>query len=299
MIKNFYLPGYYGFQLYIFTFLWYKDKHLEYFIPDRNIAGAYDLPLGLKWNGGRSHQYITMPKYNMQYTEKIINSYHKIKNFSLLHTCTNFYANELLDDIDCNNFIKQFYQPQDKVIIANEQLHSYLKNLYPEMSFVYSTTLNIKAIDKINEITANNDYVLHYSKNADNNYLKQLLYPENIEILCAEACSPNCPYRQKHYDAISKANLGDTSNAQKYIDKCPFKEEEKKNKNTFEMIERYDWRINNTRINELSNMGFNKFKLCGRTWSPKAFIQMLIYYLVKPVYWNIVESDLNKLFLIK
>jgi hypothetical protein len=73
------------------------------------------------------------------------------------------------------------------------------------MNFVNSTTLGITDIDQVNNISKNEIYVLYYGKNNDNNYLKSLKYPENIEILCAETCIPNCPYRSKHYEAISKA----------------------------------------------------------------------------------------------
>lgn len=289
MNKYFYIPGYYTYYTLIPLVNFFREAHPYYFIPDRIIAGAYDLPLGLRWNGGRGCN-------NDEYCQKDIDDcmkyYQTQTNMILLHTCTNLFANteELLNDKLCNQFIDTYYRPQDKIIIANFNLKQYLQNKWPEMSFVNSTTLGIIDIDKINLMTEHEGYVIYYGKNNDNEYLLQLKHKENIEILCGELCIPNCPSRKAHYEAISKSYSGDNKALINFTTKhiCP-----KQNNIPFEEVIKYPHFITNQRINELNEMGFSQFKISGRTVKLTTWIRLIIYYLVKPEYQNKVEKIFN------
>ena len=53
-MEYFYIPGYYHQFKEITMLLEYMKKHPEQVREDRCIAGSYDLPQGLLWNGGRA-----------------------------------------------------------------------------------------------------------------------------------------------------------------------------------------------------------------------------------------------------
>jgi phage FluMu protein Com len=133
----------------------------------------------------------------------------------------------MLNDELCNNFFEKFYLPQDKIIIANQKLKEYLQKKIPNASFVNSTTLSVIDPDKVNELSRIDEYVIYYSKNLDDEYLKSLLYKDNLEILCGEFCVPNCPARTEHYKAISMSYKGDNSLLDEFelSQKCPRKNE--------------------------------------------------------------------------
>lgn len=291
-MKKFYIPGYYSYFSLIQILDLYKESHPFYFYPDRIIAGSYDLPWGLKWNGGRGCG-------NTLYSEKDIqeamNYYYKKSNFILLHTCTNFYADTMLDDKLCNNFIQTYYRPQDKVIVANTKLKSYLHEKYPQISFVNSTTLSITDINKVNALSKEDDYVIYYGKNNDNQYLEQLKYKNHLEILCGEFCVPNCPMRQKHYEAISASYSGDDKALIEFTEngKCP--KQQNDNLPIADIALERPHFVSNQRINELYEMGYSQFKIAGRILMPYDWIRLMIYYLVKPEYHKKVEKIFNEI----
>lgn len=224
MDKYFYLPGYYIYNNLLSQFIKYKKENPQFFLKDRIIAGSYDIPFGLIWNGGRGSQInYGRATYNETWTNSVMQQWFKQPDFILLHTCTNLFINtpERLHDKICNSFIEKYYRPQDKIIIANPDLKKYLKETYPEISFVNSTTIGLTDISTINKLTENEIYVLNYNKNGDNEYLKQLTHPENIEILCGEHCVANCPNRRKHYEEVSKIQLKEIEKSS-CVEVCPF-----------------------------------------------------------------------------
>ena len=232
----------------------------------------------------------------MQFKERrainVADYWHKRENFSLLHTCTNLLidTSELLHDKWCNEYIQKCYQPQDKVIVANQTLKQYLKETYPQITFVNSTTLGITNIDEVNKISENEIYVLNYNKNGDDNYLKQLKYTENIEILCGEHCVMHCKNRKQHYIEISKVQLGEPINSEAEKN-CPFFKQYKEI-NIPVLVEQSVHRVPNWRIEQLSEMGFIYFKIAGRTLPCNAWLSALVYYLVKPQYCQVVFESL-------
>jgi len=295
MNKYFYLPGYYAHSVFLHKLIQYKETHPNYFYKDRIIAGAYDLPYGLIWNGGRgsSEDYAIRP-YNDKWVNSVMNDWYKVPNVILLHTCTNFFIDtkERLEDRNCNLFIQKYYRPQDKIIIANPTLKQYLKDTYPQVSFVNSTTLGITNIEEVNKLSENEIYVINYNKNDDNKYLEQLKYKDNLEILCGEHCVKNCSNRHNHYSDISKMQLG----IMKEYDverRCPFFEKFK-GVPLRELIENSAHRVPNWRLEELSQMGYSHFKIAGRQWEPLDWLEVIVYYLVKPVYCPAVYRELGE-----
>lgn len=208
----------------------------------------------------------------------ILDRYSKFPEISLRHVFSNYLIDsQLAKDYTCNKFVKQYIRPQDAVILASYGLIEHFRNNYPNIPIIYSTTLDIKDIALINKLTESNIYVLNYIYNNDNTYLSKLKHIENIEVLCGDICVFNCPYRKWHYDTINENLLYQNVNdkCRQYIDMGD---------NILQYMLSLPQALNNQRIEELSSMGIQYFKVSGRELNSIALTPILLYYLVKPEY---------------
>ena len=277
-MKKFSIPGYFNFSYECYELLELYKAHPEYFYDDRVIDSSYDFPAGLIWNGGRVK--FCMGGYAPDELDGLMKYYFNDTNIKLNHTCTNLLINdELAKDYMCNLFMKRYYREQDSVIIASQALQKHLYELFPSMKFIFSTTLGITEPIVVNNITKDGVIcVLNYNKNNNNEYLKQLEHPELIEVICAEPCVSECAHRSEHYHLISERQLwiGDFT----VKETCPYNA----SISNFVQIQSRPHAITNERINELYDMGFQYFKISGRSISSKLWIEIMTYYLVKPEY---------------
>lgn len=284
MIKYFSLPGYYQKYDILILFLTYYNNNEQFFYSDRIIDSLYDCPPNLIWNGGRN----TSADLGIE-LESLFNFYRQFETIHLRHTFTNcLLTPELTKDEKCNEFVNDFIDPKDKIIINNEYLIQWFKQQYPNLELIYSTTINIKDTNYINNITKNNIYIMNYNYNNDNSYISKLRYPEHIEILCAEPCMPNCPNRMNHYKSVSEEVLGISHIS--VLDKCPIV-------NTHNFLTTNDilnlpTAVSNKRIEELSQMGIQYFKISGRQLPPLILLEFLLYYLVLPEYYQRVKEEI-------
>ena len=256
MIKRFSLPGYYNHFNEIQVLLQYYKQHPDYFYPDRIIDSAYDLPPGLIWNGGRIN---------------LSNKHNKIYNF-----------------------LKKYVSQQDKIIVNNPVLYTYLRKNY-SFEIIFSTTLCLNDIDTINKLSENNIYVLNYNYNNNDDYLRQLKHPEHIEILCGEPCVDNCPDRLQHYRTISKQQLGLPLDDNDII-QCRHRvmTEAITPQTEFDVIQNRANAIHNDRIEALAAQGFQYFKISGRFTSTPVFFKLISYYLILPEKREEAEKELCK-----
>lgn len=283
MIKKISLPGYYAYFKYMIDFLDYYHKNREFFYPDRIIDSLYDAPVDLVWTGGRKILYNN--NYNMQ---AVLDAYNNFPEIKLRHIFTNCLLDQkLVNDYKCNHFVQQYCRPQDEVIINHPLLIQHFQDNYPNIPIIYSTTLGITDIAQINKITERNIYVMNYNYNNNDTYIQQLQHPENIEILCGEPCKPNCPYRRQHYISTSKLIL-DIPYNENDIANCPFFT----NGNSFSESLKLSTAISNRRIEDLSQINIQYFKLSGRSAPIPMWAEIIIYYLALPKYRDQVRQNL-------
>jgi collagenase-like PrtC family protease len=205
-------------------------------------------------------------------------------NIKIRHTCTNsLIKDEYLNHELCNFYLKLTEQEGNSVIVASPELKEYIKMNFPKYSIINSTTLGITDINIYNQLSKTELTVLDYNYNNNNEYLKQLQHPENIEILCAEACRPNCEKRKDHYLSISRSNL--------YQDEPRFFCDYAGIKNFYLNLQKLPHVITNERIEEMVTMGINNFKIAGRTLGGDMMLELLLYYLIKPEYQNITRCE--------
>lgn len=287
LIKKFSLPGYFTHFNDIMAILNYRNDHPDYFELDRIIDSAYGFPSGLPWNGGRINP---IRDYSPQELNDRMYQLFSIPNLQLRHTCTNKLITESLAyDWYCNFFLEVWGREGDGIIVNNPILIDYLQKNYPQFQYIYSTTLGLTEIEDINAKTETNLLVLNYNYNNNNEYLQKLTHPNNIEILCAEPCIMHCPHRDQHYTSLSKLQLWLTLDEEEDIDVCPFNCEG----SPFYRIQQLPTAISNERINELSDMGFQYFKISGRSISSEQWRETVLYYLIKPEYYEMAREDIR------
>lgn len=281
MIKKFSIPGYYKKFPQVVKLVEYTKQFPEQFYPDRILDSSYDAnDETTVWQGGRG--WIPVKFTPMEIVLQML------PDLKLRHTFTNCLITEdLLKDYRCNYFLQNYVRPQDEVIAASPLLIDYLNKNYPEIKVIYSTTMNITDIDKINEITKNNIYVLNYNCNNNNNYLKQLKHLNNIEVLCGEPCIPNCPNRALHYEVISKKYLGIKDERIRQIeDFCP------RPRTPYTEFIKLPHAVTNERIEELSSMGIQYFKISGRLIKVPDWLGIILYYIALPEWREYIYAKL-------
>lgn len=284
---NISIPDYYGNIEIIMCFLELQKTAPDMFFENRKLDSAYGMPPGLIWNGGR----LSVGTSNSQKKYYIYDTYKTFHpDFKIRHTCTNmFLTNEMFLDTACNSWIKYTEDEKNSIIVNNEELKAYLEKTYPKYNYVISVTKNLNNLELYNKYSKSYLTVVNYNYNVNDNFLSKLKHPENIELICAEPCIPNCPGRKAHWERISKAQLGypgcgDTSCTQ--IEKSDFL-------NFYTNILNREHSITNERMNELyEKYGICNFKLSGRGYSPYLFIELLLYYLIKPEYRDSLRQNL-------
>ena len=281
MIK-FSLAGYYSkYVLNTMILALYKTNR-HYFYDNIEIESVYGTLPGLIWTGCR---FIYPIQEINPYSSEIYDMRDAYNDFNikLRHTFTNSELTEdMLLDYRGNSWLKACEKEGNGVIVATELMAEYIRKNYPTYEIIWSTSCNLTDIDKINELSEQDMVVLDYSFNTDKKSLAKFTHPENLEILCAEYCIDNCPQRQEHYKFHSKMILN-AEKDRRVESACPFFSPYKSN--FYEILKTRDHVLTHEQVEELYNLyGINHFKLNGRALSVIDYVEVMMYYLIKPEY---------------
>lgn len=288
---NFSLAGYYRKYRVNIILLTMYNLHRSWFRDNINIDSAYGCLPGCPLNGCR----IIYPHSDCNpFTPDIYrlrDEYYEL-GVNLRHTFANqVLPEEAFYDYRTLQWVKACEKENNSIILVNPKLKEFMQERYPLYNYIWSTSLCSTDLNKINELSKNDMVVLHYTLNTDENAIKQLTHPENIEIMVSENCNDNCPYRYKHYTHNSQTVLNEEKDRYYNLhclwpdQKTPMTFVEKLNNNkatlTFEQIE-YLYNTYN----------LSHFKIAGRDYSNISYIESLVYYLVKPEYKDHVREML-------
>jgi len=263
------------------------DKYSDFFNNDSKITAFFGSFGNCCWNGGRENKVKSFKK--LEECFKIIKQINSL-GISVRFTFSNPLITEYeLNDYVGNSLMKMANNGMNGVIVASEILHKYLKEKYPNFHYVASTTkcsLNLEDYDNDYDIS-----VLDYRLNKNIDFLNSIKDKSKIEILVDDCC-PSCKFRKQHFENVGKYNLGEDidisclnpENYGKYENPKNFYESllrTMKNSLTYEEVEEY------------KKMGFNKFKLTGRSQGRRFLLDSYIYYFVKPEFRHNVKSILQ------
>ena len=178
----------------------------------------------------------------------------------------------------------------NEVVLADDNFMVYLQEKYPNYSFISSTTKCLLNKEKVKTELNNDNFkmvCLDYNLNNNLTFLNTLTEKEKkkTELLINPVCPPNCQNRKDHYYLNSKSNL-DYGREYK-MEYCGIIENNfhpeviKKNHLTYEELK-----------NTYEPMGFEYYKIEGRTWKTCDMLLTYCNYMVKPEYKDFVFCNI-------
>lgn len=283
----FHLPGIFNYSVAYKELLPLLQRRPEILRKNVKIGSIYGSPNCI-WNGGRAI-------YNF-YTKELLIQIKKFMeelNIPVRFTFTNCLIEEkhLLDTYG-NLILDVFNNGKNEIICNSEILENYIRDKYGDRyKYISSTTKRLTSKKEQSEELRKDQYhlvVLDYDHNKDFVYLKNLDNKHKCEILCNPVCQPNCERRLDHYQSISRCQL----DFSEYNYVCHDSEK------SFWMSQSNSNFISVKDINTVyMPMGFNNFKLEGRTASPLSWIEIILYYLIRDDYKLEVREFLQKILL--
>jgi hypothetical protein rflaF_15027 len=251
-----------------------------------SFYGAFPQSL---WNGGRTGAGV----YSKSFAKKVLNSFNS-QGIPLRFTFTNpMLTEEHLNDEFCNSIMKMADNGLNEVIVNSPILEEYIRKNYPNYKLTSSTCKRITDIERLKE-EMEKDYnivVIDYDFNNQFDLLEKIPHKEKCEILVNACCDPGCKRRIEHYRAIGTQQIMFCEHLEKYPNRA-FRIEEHPELPSFQCDcpNRSIFEIQNLRTHispdaiweKYVPMGFNQFKIEGRTATRLNLIETYLYYMVKP-----------------
>ena len=282
MNLKFHLPDFAVHYHFNRVFLAVLKAYPEFFHDGLEIASVYGTFPQSLWNGGRIVQGV----FDKNTVKTVVREFDKL-NIPLRFTFTNpVITEEDLKDDFCNG-----------VIVVSPLLEEYIRTRYPDYKITSSTCKRITDTEQLNEeVNKNYDIVvLDYDFNNRFDVLEKIPNKEKCEILVNACCQPGCTKRSQHYKDIGNMQKALCSylktsqripfDPEKYgvkdenSDYCPYM------KYDFADVKEHKTHITPQDILEkYVPMGFNQFKIEGRTINAFTLAEYYLYYMVKPEY---------------
>lgn len=303
MKARFHLPNFSAYYKFNLCFAEMLAQCPECFREGVEIASVYGAFPPSLWNGGRAEEGIASPSF----MKGVINAFNE-RGIPLRFTFTNpmIEKKHLRDDF-CNMVLRLADNGMNEVIVMSPILEEYIRTNYPGYKITSSTCKRLNNPEQLlGEVEK--DYhiiVIDYDLNHDFETLSKIPDKTKCELLVNASCTPNCKLRSDHYNAIGVQQIAYATHVMKYKD-APF--DEGKLLKEHPEIARYTSCPYATRtifdIKELKNhispdeiwgtyipMGFEQFKLEGRTANMFNLMEHYLYYMAKPEYVDRLRYD--------
>lgn len=286
----YHLPGLFEFyDLYkIFLPLFYERR--EYFYDWCDIGSIYGAPTDCLWGGGRVEIGDVSPDDVLALMQQY--------NISARLTFSNsLIREEHLSDKRCNELCQLFNDTvagdlkgkhgensQNGVIIYSDILLRYIREKYPNLYLVSSTTKVLRDFYKLVDEIDRDDFryvVPDFRLNKEWDLLENLsdVQKTKVEFLCNECCWYYCPDRKICYEDVSHKNLGD--DYPEHVCSSP----DGSMGYSFSKAMRNPGFIGVGDIRDkYMPMGFSNYKIEGRGLGSAMILEFLLYYMTKPQY---------------
>ena len=287
MEVKFHLPGLrqnFPLNMLMVSLLEQKPERFREGVQFASFFGEFPTSL---WNGGRPSNYDQCDASYVKNVMKAVNA----KGIPVRYTYTNMLLTEEdLQDPYCNFCMKAGDNGMNEVMIFSPILEKYIRENYPGYKLNSSICKEIRDINLVNEELKKDYYLVVLDYNFNNKFeeLKKIEDKARCEILVNTLCIPNCPRRGKHYENIAKNQRIILKNRRMPADKqiplehwyCEYGEF-----NCVHTIQGYSTYISPEDIwDKYVPMGFNNFKIEGRTANIFSLVETYCHYLIKPEY---------------
>ena len=284
----FHLPGLFEFYELYRVFLPLFRAHREYFYDWCDIGSIYGAPADCLWGGGRAGFGEASPREVLALTQEYGISARLTFSNSLLRE-------EHLSDRKCNTLCRLFAESggaQNGVIVHSDLLLDYLKQRWPGLYFVSSTT---KVLTDFHALKSELDraefrYVVpDFRLNRQFDALSALTQAQKdkVEFLCNECCWFGCTDRRRCYETVSRMNLGEP---------CP---EHRCAAPDADGGYRFSKAMKNPGfigVRDIEDiylpMGFSQFKIEGRSLGSALVLEFLLHYMTRPEYQLNVREEI-------
>ena len=288
MKARFHLPGIYTHFKFNMIFATVLEQFPQYF-RDIEIASVYGAFPQSIWNGGRTQEGLC----DKHYVKMVLKAFND-KGIPVRFTFTNpALEKKHLNDKFCNMVLSLANNGLNEVIVVSPLLEDYIRSNYPGFKLTSSTC---KRLDDAERLSAEleKDYsivVVDYDLNNKFDILEKLPHKDKCEFLVNSNCRPACPDRAQHYYNVGVQQINYANHIRKYPDKPydPIVFGDGKNQNCpFFTRNIFDVRELSTNIkpgdiwDKYLPMGFNQFKIEGRTAWLFNLIETYVYYMAKP-----------------
>lgn len=272
----FHLPGLFEFYDFYAVFLPLFREHREYFYDWCDIGSLYGAPAGCIWGGGR----VGTGTQDAQAVLALTGAY----GISARLTFSNSLVQKAhLGDKSCNALCRSFHaQDGNGVILHSDLLLTYLRQNYPHLYFVSSTTKVLTDFRALEAEVNREEFRYVVPDFRLNRAFAQLdaLSPAQkgkLEFLCNECCWFGCKERKACYENVSRKNLGET--CLDHVCTAPGGQEGYR----FSRAMQNPGFISVEDIRSIyMPMGFSQFKIEGRGLGNALLLEFLLYYMTKP-----------------
>lgn len=268
----------------------------DYFREDIKIASVYGSFPSALWNGGR---FLGGPQANEQLMKSALDDYNS-RGIPVRFTFTNpLITKEHLGNPYCNKILRIANNGLNEVIVNSPILEEYIRENYPDYKITSSTCKEIRDAEGVNAELAKpyNLVVLDYNWNNNFEFLESIEDKARCELLINACCIPNCPRRGEHYRSIGQSQIDNEERIHSVGKNMPEREEFKcefQCQNLYKTTE-YKTHISPDDLyNKYVPMGFNQFKIEGRTNMDVSVMESFIYYMVKPEYKDMVRLMMSE-----
>ena len=274
----YHLPGLFAFYELYRVFLPLFREHREYFYSWCDIGSLYGAPADCIWGGGRVGFGDAEPRQMLALTEEYGISARLTFSNSLLRQ-------EHLSDKKCNRLCALLNQQEGNgVIVHSDLLLEYLKQKYPNLYFVSSTTKVLTDFRQFLDEVNREDFrfvVPDFRMNKAFGELDTLTEVQRgkVEFLCNECCWFGCQDRRMCYENVSRKNLGES--CPDHVCTAPGGSQGYRFSKAMENPGFIG--IEDIRKTYLP-MGFSHFKIEGRGLGSALILELLLYYMTKPEY---------------
>ena len=266
----------------------------HYFREGVEIASFYGVFPPSMWNGGRTQGGIC----DSNYVKTVIKAFND-RGIPLRFTFTNpALEKKHLSDPFCNMVLNLANNGLNEVIVVSPLLEDYIRKNFPNYKLTSSTCKRITDPVKLEE-ELSRDYsivVVDYDFNNNFEVLSKLPRKQDCELLVNACCNPNCPIRSEHYNAIGLQQIAYANHVKKYRD-VPFNQERLlrehpeiqkfadcncAGRSLFDVVKLKNHITPDEIWNKYIPMGFEQFKIEGRTFGTFNLLEHYMYYMIKP-----------------
>lgn len=290
---HYHLPGLFEFYEFYRLFLPLWHTHRDWFYEWCDIGSIYGAPMDCIWGGGRtgfgaadaSDVFVLMKEYRISARLTFSNSLLKKEHLAdkkCNELCTKF---SNLDEPAVSESDRSHRNSvRNGVIVHSDLLSDYLRQNYPKLYLVSSTTKVLTDFADFKEELNRPEFeyvVPDFRLNKDFARLSALtqMQKDKVEFLCNECCDFSCKNRRRCYENVSHKNLGENVPDHK----CS--SEDAAGGYRFSLAMKNPGFIGIQDIlNTYLPIGFTNFKIEGRGLGSAIVLEFLLYYMTKPEY---------------